>query len=26
VYLFWRGLKPYRVCLALAKQNYAAPS
>ena len=26
VFLFWRGLKPYRECLALAKQNYAAPS
>ena len=26
VFLFWRGLKPYRKCLDLAKQNYAAPS
>jgi MFS family permease len=26
VFLFWRGLKPYRACLALAGKNYAAPS
>jgi MFS family permease len=26
VFLFWRGLKPYRKCLDLAKQNYASPS
>lgn len=26
VFLFWYGLKPYRKCLALAKENFADPN